>query len=467
SSASPLGVANSAGPDSTCLLFLLSRLFSICKDPAFPRCIHSFHINHGFQEASGRMAEVAHANAVKFHAESHVLPIPWGEGMYPLKPKAGEPIELIARQARQRRMFDGMRDADVDIVAFGHHADDQVETSVMRWSKGSSPFGLAGMAHIRRWGMGDGHDLQFFGTEGLSKWVIRPLLPIAKERILATCDFHNLEYVVDETNFQPDLTLRNSIRTAIADLRSSNALSENMFLQKLKEANIISKTVSSIPYDFIGDSLDLYGSVQLISTRMEEIEAEAIMHLDLNRVQSPPGTFLLATGGRLLNATHPLIQSAMILCILRYVSPMPWGSVQAQGHRRGQNIRSLVSRVFTPWDQLEPQQQVPVSAGGQVIWRPMRIKQDGYLRHFRDTKYPEPRPLSSGERLGWLACRVPPQTHEAEKLTIDATDMLRAADERVRRHGSGLSSAVEFLWDCRFLIRFRLDCAPTDVREKL
>jgi tRNA(Ile)-lysidine synthase TilS/MesJ len=38
-----------------------------------------------------------------------------------------------------------------------------------------------------------------------------------QDRILATCDLHKIRYVVDRTNFQPDLTLRNAIRHMIAN----------------------------------------------------------------------------------------------------------------------------------------------------------------------------------------------------------------------------------------------------------
>lgn len=34
--------------------------------------------------------------------------------------------------------------------------------------------------------------------------------------MLATCEEHGLEYVTDETNFQPEITLRNSVRHVLA-----------------------------------------------------------------------------------------------------------------------------------------------------------------------------------------------------------------------------------------------------------
>lgn len=34
--------------------------------------------------------------------------------------------------------------------------------------------------------------------------------------MLATCDEHGLNYVIDKTNFQPEVTLRNAVRHALA-----------------------------------------------------------------------------------------------------------------------------------------------------------------------------------------------------------------------------------------------------------
>ena len=34
--------------------------------------------------------------------------------------------------------------------------------------------------------------------------------------MLATCEAHGLDYVTDETNFQPEITLRNAVRHALA-----------------------------------------------------------------------------------------------------------------------------------------------------------------------------------------------------------------------------------------------------------
>lgn len=45
---------------------------------------------------------------------------------------------------------------------------------------------------------------------------IRWLIPNMQSRVLVTCEEHGLDYVTDETNFQPEITLRNAVRDALA-----------------------------------------------------------------------------------------------------------------------------------------------------------------------------------------------------------------------------------------------------------
>jgi len=40
--------------------------------------------------------------------------------------------------------------------------------------------------------------------------------------VLATCEEHGLDYVTDETNFQPEITLRNTVRDALATGNTSD-----------------------------------------------------------------------------------------------------------------------------------------------------------------------------------------------------------------------------------------------------
>lgn len=67
-------------------------------------------------------------------------------------------------------------------IAFAHHADDQVETAVMRLAHGSSPLGAIGMRPVRRLGMGEREDnpLTWAGVKGMNRYIVRPLLPVSK-----------------------------------------------------------------------------------------------------------------------------------------------------------------------------------------------------------------------------------------------------------------------------------------------
>lgn len=195
----------------------------------------SLNVDHQFQSCSSKMSLKASKTSHRIGIPHKTLKIPWGSSPYPVKPSARQPLERIARDARYTLLLSGMRQHEADVIAFGHHADDQLETFLMRLASGSGFLGLGGMKPIRRFGMGDGSPgkIGWYGAEGMKRWIIRPLLGVSKvicsfrlprhsltpnvqSRVLATCEAHGLDYVTDETNFQPDITLRNEVRHALA-----------------------------------------------------------------------------------------------------------------------------------------------------------------------------------------------------------------------------------------------------------
>ena len=149
-----------------------------------PDTILSFHVNHDLQADARKMARAAAVSAARFKAASHAeLLVPWGKAPFPARPHSGLAIESAARNARYQLMFDAMVHRDVHVLATGHHADDQVETVLMRLGAGSSILGLGGMRPLRRFGMALGkgeNGFGWFGHEGLNRWIIRPLLDVSK-----------------------------------------------------------------------------------------------------------------------------------------------------------------------------------------------------------------------------------------------------------------------------------------------
>jgi tRNA(Ile)-lysidine synthase len=178
-------VANSGGPDSTCLLFLfkaLSQSPDVAGRDYKPEHILSLTVDHGLQSVSSAMADVAASTAACMDVEHVTARVPWSTPPFPEVPKSG--IESIARLARYHVLLNHLRARDTHILALGHHADDQQETALMRYDRKerTSLSDLAPMLSLRRWGMGVGAEggLGFSGIHGMDRWLIRPLLGVRK-----------------------------------------------------------------------------------------------------------------------------------------------------------------------------------------------------------------------------------------------------------------------------------------------
>ena len=180
-----IAVANSGGPDSTCLLFLLNEYIKNGLHPTKAPNLLSLTVDHDLQptsaEMAGRAAKFAESLGVK-HVSSKIL---WGLGIYPPKPTSSGKLESLARDARYATFFAAMREANVNTLALAHHADDQVETMLMRLVRGTTKLGMVGMQPRSRWGMGSPESetngaLNWRGHVGLQMYKIRPLLDVGK-----------------------------------------------------------------------------------------------------------------------------------------------------------------------------------------------------------------------------------------------------------------------------------------------
>lgn len=179
-------VANSGGPDSTCLLFLINRLLSddATTGKGLPTSVVSLTVDHGLQASSSAMAEHCSKIAASLNIQHLTAPIPWSTSPFPPLPSSTSAFENVARDARYHILFDSMTRLNTKTLAFGHHADDQVETSLMRLARGTTEVGAGGMRPCRRWGMGLGRSVEgrlgWAGHEGMRRWIVRPLLEASK-----------------------------------------------------------------------------------------------------------------------------------------------------------------------------------------------------------------------------------------------------------------------------------------------
>ncbi len=187
----PVLLALSGGADSRALLHMLA-------DDAQRRgyTLHLAHVHHGIRgsEADRDLAfcrSLAEQYGCPYHTHHADVPA--------LAKAAGISTEMAGRRVRYQFFARLMRELDIPLLATAHHADDNLETLVLRLVTGSSTTGLGGIAPTQPFESGT---------------LVRPLLPFTREQILKYCVQNHLSYVTDSTNAELTYT-RNRIRAEI------------------------------------------------------------------------------------------------------------------------------------------------------------------------------------------------------------------------------------------------------------
>jgi tRNA(Ile)-lysidine synthase len=170
-----LAVAVSGGPDSLALAILADRW---ARQRGGEVC--ALTVDHGLRPESGdeirRLGAWLSARAIR-----HEILVWTGE-----KPRTG--IQEAARFARYRLLGDWCRDHACLHLLTGHHRDDQIETHLIRRRAHSGPDGLAGMSAIR---------------ELADCRLLRPLLGVARDRLVAFLEAERQPFVSDPSNLDP------------------------------------------------------------------------------------------------------------------------------------------------------------------------------------------------------------------------------------------------------------------------
>lgn len=126
---------------------------------------------------------------------------PLSKTVRPLQKLAQKPFRNFENWARLLRyaFFEYLIEKySFDVVAVGSNANDQAETVLMKFLRGSGIDGLAGMKYRR-------------------ENIVRPLLDVNREKILAYLKKNKLAYCTDETNADTRFT-RNRIRHRLLPL---------------------------------------------------------------------------------------------------------------------------------------------------------------------------------------------------------------------------------------------------------
>ena len=178
-------LAVSGGPDSTALMVLLVRWAKGRKRA--PKLL-AVTVDHGLRAAAAGEAAAVKRLARRLGVAHRTLR--W-RGK---KPKSGLPE--AARQARYRLLAHAAARAGYGHILTAHTLDDQAETVLFRLARGSGLGGLAGMAHAS----------PLPAPSAGTVFLVRPLLRIAKARLVATLESAGVPYSEDPTNRDPRFT---------------------------------------------------------------------------------------------------------------------------------------------------------------------------------------------------------------------------------------------------------------------
>jgi tRNA(Ile)-lysidine synthase len=180
-------VATSGGPDSMALLHVLRSLA-----PALSLDLSIVHVNHGLHRASDAHARFVQRMGARWGLPVDVVRVP--AAAYALRQRVS--LEEAARTLRYAAFARVARRRRASHVAVAHTADDQVETVLLWLLRGAGMDGLAGMPPVRALG---------------ACTVVRPLIDLWREDVIAYLDGVRVRFRVDPTN-RSRRPLRNRVR---------------------------------------------------------------------------------------------------------------------------------------------------------------------------------------------------------------------------------------------------------------
>jgi tRNA(Ile)-lysidine synthase len=185
-----IGVAISGGLDSVVLLNLLRRLAPIGK-----WAVCAVHFHHGKTKTAYQNEPTQQYRDLSLEFVTQLC----RRQKIELFTQIYEgPVELSSedelREARWTFFKQLLKDKSFDIIATGHHADDLLETRLLRLIRGCGPQGLVAMQALNK-----NHD------------VFRPLLSVSKEELVSFAQHLKLKFLEDPSN-QDSRYLRNWVR---------------------------------------------------------------------------------------------------------------------------------------------------------------------------------------------------------------------------------------------------------------
>jgi tRNA(Ile)-lysidine synthase len=275
-------VGVSGGADSLCLLHLLRQICGPGKRFA-EVTLQAAHLDHMLrgEESARDAAQVASM------MEEWEVPCTLGKvDVTALARAEKRSLEDAARLARYRFLREVARGGR---IAVAHHADDQVETLLLHWLRGS---GLSGMV----------------GMQPRQQDIIRPLLAVSRAETRAYCQENGITPLEDHSNIDPRF-VRNRIRHELLPLlRQLNPGIQRTLLRNAE--------IARVDLEWLEEQIDhCWGKVVISEAERAlrlDVRALLALHLSLQRHLLRRVTARLYEGQSPLEPRHLLLIESLL-----------------------------------------------------------------------------------------------------------------------------------------------------------
>ncbi len=224
---SKIHIGLSGGIDSVCLLHLIHNKVSNPKKGSawYGTKVKAVHINHNLQTSANKFEFLCKETCQSLDIELKVINLSVDADSIK---KFG--LEAAARKERLN-VFRKLLNCKDDVLALGHHLDDQIETVFLQWMRGAGLEGLTGMLTL---------DFKIIQEGVLRVW--RPLLETSRSEISKYAETHSLMWLEDPMNSDLEYD-RNLIRHKVIPLlklaRSGAPLAMARSVKHLQSARLL------------------------------------------------------------------------------------------------------------------------------------------------------------------------------------------------------------------------------------
>ncbi len=251
-------VAVSGGPDSVALVYILNKL-----KKKWRLFLHLAHLNHLIRK------EEADADRVFVENLADKLKLPLSCESIKIT-DFSKKEKLSVEEAARKVRYDFLRRVagknSARKIALGHNRDDQAETVLMRFLRGSGISGLRGIPPKRLSG-------DFL--------IIRPLIELSRKQILRFLSAKDIPFRIDSSNLE-NLYFRNRVRNQLLP-----ALEKN-FNPNIRELLVNFAENISADFDFLEQAaLRRFKSVLTASTKKElviDLKRFFVLHKALQKL---------------------------------------------------------------------------------------------------------------------------------------------------------------------------------------